>query len=50
LVGKLCLPHTVSITGGSATVFVNGVSIARVGDAIDASAITGGSPDVFAGG
>ena len=50
LVGKLCLPHTVPITGGSATVFVNGVSIARVGDAIDAGAIAGGSPDVFAGG
>ncbi len=49
LVGKLCLPHTVSIIGGSAAVFVNGVSIARVGDAIDAGAITGGSPDVFAG-
>jgi uncharacterized Zn-binding protein involved in type VI secretion len=31
-------------------VFVNGISIARVGDAIDAGAITGGSPDVFAGG
>ena len=50
LVGKRCLPHTVSIIGGSAAVFVNGVSIARVGDAIDAGAITGGSPDVFAGG
>ena len=50
LVGKLCLPHTVPITGGSTTVFVNGISIARVGDAIDAGAITGGSPDVFAGG
>ena len=50
LVGKLCLPHTVSIAGGSATVFANSMSIARVGDAIDAGAITGGSPDVFAGG
>lgn len=49
LVGKLCIPHTVPITGGSGSVFVNGISIARVGDAIDKGAITGGSPDVFAG-
>ena len=49
LVGDVCVPHVVSIAGGSATVFVNRISIARVGDAIDAGAITGGSPDVFAG-
>lgn len=48
LVGDVCVPHSVPITGGSATVFANGFSIARVGDAIDAGAITGGSPDVFA--
>ena len=49
LVGKICVPHVVPITGGSATVFVNEISIARVGDAIDKGAITGGTPDVFAG-
>ena len=49
LVGDVCVPHSVPITGGSAAVFVNAISIARVGDAIDKGAITGGSPDVFAG-
>lgn len=41
--------HTVNITGGSSTVFVNGKPIARVGDSIDNGAITKGSDDVFAG-
>jgi uncharacterized Zn-binding protein involved in type VI secretion len=49
LVGDVCVPHTVPIIGGSASVFVNGIAIARVGDAIDKGSITGGSPDVFAG-
>jgi uncharacterized Zn-binding protein involved in type VI secretion len=48
-VGKNCVPHTVTITGGSSTVFVNGKPIARVGDAIDLGQITDGSGDVFAG-
>ncbi len=47
--GDACVPHVVPITGGSGSVFVNGIPCARVGDAIDAGAITGGSPNVFAG-
>lgn len=42
--------HIVNISGGSSTVFVNNKPIARVGDSIDAGAISAGSPDVFAGG
>ena len=50
LEGGICVPHTAAIAGGSATVFVNGIPCARIGDPIDAGAITGGSPNVFAGG
>jgi len=49
-VGGVCVPHVVAVAGSSGTVFADGIGIARVGDAIDAGAITGGSPDVFAGG
>lgn len=45
-----CVPHAVPIAGGSSTVFVNGIAVARVGDGIDAGAISGGSPNVRAGG
>ena len=44
-----CLPHSASITGGSGTVFVNGIGIARVGDSADSGAISTGSSNVFAG-
>ena len=50
LVGIECVAHTSSITEGSGTVFVNGEPIARITDACDAGAITGGSTNVFAGG
>ena len=50
LVGDVCVPHAVPIAAGSSTVFANSIPLARVGDAIDAGAITGGSPNVFAGG
>ena len=46
----VCTAHTSSITEGSAKkVFVNGKLIARIGDACDSGAITGGSTNVFAG-
>jgi len=47
--GRRCSPHVVNISSGSATVFVNGKPIARVGDSIDAGTITGGSSTVFSG-
>ena len=50
LVGDVCVPHAVPIAAGSSTVYANGIRLARVGDSIDAGAITGGSPNVFAGG
>ena len=50
LVGDVCVGHAVPIASGSSTVFANGIQLARVGDSIDAGAISGGSPDVFAGG
>lgn len=50
LVGDVCVGHAVPIASGSSTVFANGIPLARVGDSIDAGAITGGSPNVFAGG
>lgn len=46
--------HTTSISGGSSTVFVNGIPAARVGDAVGnggdfSGSITGGSSDSNAG-
>lgn len=49
-VGDECVPHAVPISGGSGSVFANGIAVARIGDGIDAGAITGGSPNVWAGG
>ena len=48
--GLGCVAHTSSISAGSGTVFVNSKAIARIGDACDSGAITGGSTDVIAGG
>ena len=40
-----------TVTGGSATVFANGLNLARISDAISCTAkIAEGSPNVFAGG
>ena len=50
IAGLGCVAHTSSISAGSGTVFVNSKSIARITDACDAGAITGGSTNVFAGG
>ena len=48
--GTTHLGTSAKISGGSATVLVNGLKIARVGDAVDCgSAISAGSPDVNAG-
>jgi uncharacterized Zn-binding protein involved in type VI secretion len=50
LTGRNCsVSHTAAVNAGSATVFVNGKPIARVGDSADAGAITSGSSTVFAG-
>ncbi len=46
----VCTAHTSSISAGSGTVFTNGKPTARIGDACDGGAITGGSGNVFAGG
>jgi len=48
--GSICVPHVVPIAAGSGTVYANGIALARVGDAIDAGAVSGGSPSVYAGG
>lgn len=50
LVGDACVLHVVPVAAGSGSVHANGIPLARVGDAIDAGAISGGSPDVYAGG
>tara|TARA_Y100001970_G_C14035668_1_gene750965 strand:- start:71 stop:370 length:300 start_codon:yes stop_codon:yes gene_type:complete len=44
-----CLPHTAAVKGGSGTVFCAGSNIARIGDAADLGAMTGGSGTVTAG-
>ena len=46
----ICPSHVANINAGSSTVFVEGIPWGRVGDSTDAGAMTGGSPDVFAGG
>ena len=48
--GLGCVAHTSSISAGSGTVKVNSLPIARIGDACDSGAITGGSGNVIAGG
>ena len=47
-----CIDHPGQVVNtGSATVFVNGILIARVGDLVDiGGSITAGIPNVFAGG
>ena len=47
LVGDTCTPHTSSIVGTCSTnVFVKGIGVARIGDAVDAGAMTGGASTV----
>tara|TARA_S200000501_G_scaffold70844_1_gene62863 strand:- start:18 stop:323 length:306 start_codon:yes stop_codon:yes gene_type:complete len=50
--GTNCIPHLAQkVNEGSATVFVNGEPIARVGDSVDVGgAITSGDSTVVAGG
>lgn len=44
-------PDIDHISGGSTTVFVNGLNIARIGDPIDnGGTVAEGSPNVFVGG
>jgi uncharacterized Zn-binding protein involved in type VI secretion len=50
LAGTVCVPHPGTVVNkGSSTVFVNGLSIARVGDSADLGNITFGAGTVFAG-
>lgn len=49
-IGPPCVPHVANLNAGSSTVFVNGISVGRIGDSADAGAMTSGSPNVFAGG
>ena len=48
-VGIPCVPHTASIGGSSATVFIGGIGVARVSDACDLGTITSGESTVFVG-
>ncbi|NDG29542.1 PaaR repeat-containing protein [bacterium] len=41
--------HSVTFSGGSTSVFANGISIGRIGDSVDSGAITSGSSNVFCG-
>jgi len=41
-------PHSVNLAAGSPKTYVNGIQVGRIGDSIDAGAMSGGSPDVFA--
>lgn len=45
----LCPSHVAQVNVGSATVFVVGLEVARVGDSTDAGQMIEGSPNVFAG-
>ena len=44
-----CIPHKAKLTGSSYTVFVKGIGVGRKDDRADFGAMTGASPDVFAG-
>ena len=45
----ICAPHVANLNAGSGSVFINGISVGRVGDSADAGAMTSGSPNVFVG-
>ena len=45
-----CVPHMAKVNGGSGTVFVKNVSVARIGDSYDRGRMIKGSGNVFAGG
>jgi uncharacterized Zn-binding protein involved in type VI secretion len=45
-----CVPHVANVNAGSPNVFVEGLSVARIGDSTDAGAMTSGSGNVFANG
>ena len=44
-----CLIHPASVKGSSRRVFAQGIGVARRGDRADKGAMTGASPNVFAG-
>ena len=48
--GDSCVPHVAFLNAGSGSVFLNGISVGRIGDSADAGAMISGSPNVFAGG
>jgi len=45
-----CHTHTAVTNTGSASVFINGIAISRIGDSTDAGTMISGSPNVFIGG
>ena len=45
----LCLPHVANLNEGSNTVFINGISVGRIGDSADKGQMTSGSFNVFVG-
>ena len=49
LVGIKCLIHPAFVKSGSRKVFAKGIGVARRGDRADKGAMTGASPNVFAG-
>lgn len=49
-VGDSCVPHVATITSASGSVFINGIAVARTGDACDSGYISSGSGNVFVGG
>ena len=44
-----CANHVAKVNGGSSTVRVVGIAVARIGDSADAGTMTSGSSNVFAG-
>lgn len=48
--GSACVPHSANLNAGSSSVYINGIPVGRIGDSADAGSMTGGSPNVFAGG
>jgi uncharacterized Zn-binding protein involved in type VI secretion len=45
-----CPDHVANVNVGSPNVFVEGLSVARIGDSTDSGAMTSGSGNVFANG
>lgn len=49
-VGKVCIPHGVTVSATTLKVFISGFAVCRIGDPADSAGIISGSSKVMIGG